>query len=156
MGFGEAGQEKSVCLVDFDGRKAGVRTLPVPVFQKLERVTGTMEQILSRIREGKAIESSSWLEITYTGDDAVGDLRRQLDQAIAGTRMEILRIRNARVMERVLGQTRVTETLDDLDEKEVFERCLTAHEVPDHQRPELRDTYQETLTSLFEADSVQP
>lgn len=155
MGFGEAGQEKSVCLVDFDGRKAGVRTLPVPVFRTLERVTGTAEQILSRIRDGKAAGSTSWLEITYTGNDAVGDLRRWLDEAVVGTTMEILRVQNPQAMERVLGRTHVGETLDDLDEKEVFERCLDAHEIPEHQRPELRDTYRETLVSLLETDPME-
>jgi exonuclease SbcD len=42
--------------------------------------------------------------------------------------------------------------LDDLSVNDVFERCLTAHEVPEDQRPELLRAYRETLSSLYEED----
>ena len=34
MGFGEAGQRKSVCLAEFQGRAASVQLIDVPVFQE--------------------------------------------------------------------------------------------------------------------------
>jgi exonuclease SbcD len=66
--------------------------------------------------------------------------------------MEILRVKNNRIIERVLGQIHEDETLDDLNVNDVFERCLAAHEVPEDQRPELLRAYQETLLSLYEDD----
>ena len=40
MGFGEAKQQKSVCLVEFHSTAASVQLIDVPVFQRLERVKG--------------------------------------------------------------------------------------------------------------------
>jgi exonuclease SbcD len=152
MGFGETKQKKGVCEVTFDGRAASVRLIDVPVFQTLESIQGGWDDIERRIRELAAEDSKSWLEVVYEGDDIIGDLRERLEAAIAGTSMEILRIKNNRVIDRVLSQLHVEETLDDLTEDDVFERCLAVHNVPDEQRPELLRTYREAVKSVQEDD----
>jgi exonuclease SbcD len=154
MGFGEAKQQKSVCQIEFDGRDAFVRLIDVPVFQKLERVKGEWDDIERRILELSATDASSWLEVVYEGEEVIGDLRERLETAIADTQMEILRVKNNRIIDRVLGQRHAEETLDDLTANDVFERCLTAHNVPDEQRPELLRTYQEAVASLDEDDAL--
>ena len=73
MGFGEARQEKSICLVQFTGTEANVDLLPVPVFQKLERIRGNLDALLSRLLELKAINSSAWLEIIYDDAEVIGE-----------------------------------------------------------------------------------
>src|SRR5690606_16369648 len=169
MGFGEATQQKSVVIVDFQvpsGAQAasGTHPLPecapsahrypaislidVPVFQKLERIQGDWHDISSRILELSAADSRAWLEIIYQGLEVMGDLRVRLDAAIDGTGMEILRVKNNRIIERVLGQMHDQQTLDDLSTNEVFERCLAVHQVPPAQRPALLHAYQEILASL--------
>ncbi|WP_456449566.1 exonuclease SbcCD subunit D C-terminal domain-containing protein [Hydrogenimonas sp.] len=153
MGFGEAMQEKSVCVVEFSGLDPDVRLIPVPVFQKLERIRGNWEEISARVLELKAVESRAWLEIVYEGEEVMGDLRERLDAIVADTDMEILRVKNSRIVERVMRKMHEEETLDDLDVNEVFERCLDAHDVPQEQRPELIGAYRETLISLYELDS---
>ena len=80
-------------------------------------------------------------------------MRERLDAAVSGSGMEILRVKNNRIIDRVLAQIHDEETLDDLNINDVFERCLTMHEVPEDQRPELLRTYRETVTSLFEDDT---
>jgi exonuclease SbcD len=157
MGFGEAKQQKSVCQVVFDQDEghlttASVQLIDVPVFQKLERVKGDWDGISNRILELSATESQGWLEVIYEGDEVIGDLRERLEVAISGTQMEILRIKNNRIIDRVLGQIHEEETLDDLNVDDVFERCLAVHEVPEDQRPELLRAYQETVSSLYEDD----
>jgi exonuclease SbcD len=152
IGFGEAKQRKSVCLVEFHSTTPAVRLIDVPVFQKLERIKGNWDDISSRILELSNTDSPAWLEIVYEGDEIIGNLRERLDTAVAGTRMDILRIKNNRVIDRVLGQTHDDETLDDLDVNDVFEQCLAAHAVPEDQRPELLRAYQETLSSLHDDD----
>ena len=157
MGFGEAKQQKSVCQVTFglnQGRStaASVQLIDVPVFQKLDRVKGDWEGISSRIIELSATGSQGWLEVIYEGGEVIGDLRERLEAAITGTQMEILRVKNNRIIDRVLGQIREEETLDDLSVNDVFERCLAVHEVPEDLRPELLRTYQEALSSLDEDD----
>jgi exonuclease SbcD len=125
----------------------------VPVFQKLERVVGNWDEISARLTELSVLESQAWLEIVYEGDEVTGDLREQLEAAISGSSMQILRLKNSRIIDRVLSQIQDDETLDDLNINDVFIRCLEAHKVPDEQRPELIHAYQEILASLYENDS---
>jgi exonuclease SbcD len=152
MGFGEARQQKSVCQVEFHSTAASVQLIDVPIFQKLERVKGDWDGISNRILELSATDSQGWLEVIYDGTEVIGDLRERLEAAISGTQMEILRIKNNRIIDRVLGQIHEEETLDDLNVNDVFERCLAVHDVPEEQRPELLRAYQETVSSLYEDD----
>jgi exonuclease SbcD len=156
MGFGEAAQQKSVCKVTFDssgnGTETAVQLIEVPTLQALERVKGDWESISGRILELSATDSQAWLEIIYEGEEVVGDLRERLDTATADTEMEALRVKNNRIIDRVLGQIHEEETLDDLNVNDVFERCLAVHDVPEDQRSELLRAHQETLSSLYEDD----
>ncbi len=152
MGFGDATHLKSVCLVEFHGTAASVQRIEVPVFQKLERVIGDWNSISNRILELSATNSPAWLEVIYDGREVIGDLRERLDAAIADTQLEILRVKNNRIIDRVLEKIHYEETLNDLKEEDVFERCMALHDVPEDQRPELLHTYKEILSSLYEGD----
>lgn len=152
MGFGEAQQEKGVVIVEFSGKEPQVRKVPVPGFQELMTLQGDWQTISQGIEGLKAGGSTAWLEIVYEGSEIAGSLRERLDEAVAGTGLEILRVRNNRVLELALSAMDPQETLDDLDVTEVFERCLEAHDVPKEQRPGLLGTYREVIVSLDEAD----
>ena len=152
MGFGEAKQKKSVCLVEFAGTEAKVLLIDVPTFQKLERIKGNWKEISDRILELSAIGSHAWLEVIYESDEVIGDLRERLDEAVSESGMEILRVKNNRVIDRVLQQMNDEETLDDMNLDEVFERCLAVNEVPEEQRPALLRAYRETVATLREDD----
>ncbi len=154
MGFGEAKQRKSVCIVDFDGRTASVRQTYVPVFQELERVKGDMDDIARRIRELSAAGSQAWLEIVYEGGKAPSDLRQRIESEAGGSLMEILRMKNNHMIDTVFGRLREDESLDDLDVNDVFTRCLDLHRIPEDRRAELLDAYRETLLSLEDEDAL--
>ncbi len=153
LGFGEASQEKSVCLVAFTGREATVTLIKTPVFQRLERIQGDWDDISARILALTATQSQAWLEVVYEGGEVIGDLRERLETAIAETKLEILRVKNNRIIDRVLNRIHDNETLDDLNIDDVFARCLEAHEVPEAQRPELLLAYQEAVAVLNQADT---
>lgn len=152
MGYGEAKQEKKVILVEFDGRTPSIQALPVPRFQHLERIVGSFDDIHARIEQLKQDGSSAWLEIEYTGNDVVGNLQERFDEAVVDSDMEILRVKNKRVIERVLNAAQEGETLDDLDVNDVFERCLKSLDVPLEDREELLESYKEIIQSLHEDD----
>lgn len=156
MGFGEARQQKSLCQVTFDRadgqRSTQVDLLNIPTFQRLERISGDWEGIAGRLAELAAIDASVWLEIIYQGEEIISDLRERLDAGTAGTHLEVLRVKNSRIIDRVLGQMHEQETLDDLDVNQVFERCLTQHEVSEEQRPALVHAYREIVRSIQEED----
>lgn len=153
FGFEESGHVKSVLIVEFSGNKPAVESIPVPEFQEIARVRGNLEAISDRLNSMKARKSSAWIEIIHEGDEIAADIHRRLDEIIAGTGMEILRIRNNLLLERTLCRIK-DETLDELNVNEVFERCMDAHKIPASQRSELLNTYQEAVTSFFECDPM--
>ncbi len=153
MGFGEARQRKSVCLVEFQGRTASVTLLEVPVFQPLEQIRGNLLAIETRLRELAAAQSNTWLEIIYTDTAVVSNLREHLEALLVGTHLEILRIKPLQDWAGSLQPAQVGETLDDLDATAVFARYLRMHAVPEAQWPALLHTYQEALHALHDDPS---
>lgn len=153
MGFGEAAQEKKVVVIDWSAGTPDIREVSVPCFQPLERISGTLANIRARLEQLQEENSRAWLEIEYTGSEMIGNLREQIEEAAAGTGMEILRIRNRQMAEQLIRKAHAEETLDDLDENDVFQRCLDAFNVSPEERPELAALYTEIVTSLQEEDT---
>ncbi|RJP78586.1 MAG: exonuclease subunit SbcD [Desulfobacteraceae bacterium] len=152
MGYGEANQEKKVIVAEWDsGRTPAVREIPVPCFQPLVRIVGSLDEIQEKVVQLRKEESTAWLEIEYTGSDMIGNLRELLDESLSGTAMEIRRVKNRRIMERI-SCMREDETLDELNVHDVFERCLEAADVPSADRPEMKQLYHEIIRSLQEED----
>ncbi len=152
MGYGEAAQKKSVIVVEFNGRAHQVSEHPVPPFQILEKIVGGIDKIKTRIDALKGESSNAWLEIEYSGIEVVGNLQELMDEAITGSKIEILKIKNQRFIERILKQSNQEETLDDLDIDEVFVRCLDSHEVDNAERPLLIQAFKEIVQDLQEED----
>ncbi|MEW6334323.1 MAG: exonuclease SbcCD subunit D C-terminal domain-containing protein [Thermodesulfobacteriota bacterium] len=154
LGFGEAEPRKCVLLVEFSGAGPLVTEIPVPPFRELKTLKGDWHTVAAGIDALKAAGSRAGLEIIYEGEEIAGDLRDRLDEAIAGSAMEILRVKNNRVIALAMDGTGAEESLDDLDVTEVFGRCLDAHRVPEDQRPDLLAAYREAVVSLNEADRM--
>lgn len=168
MGYGEAAQEKKVVLVEFNPQitqmnadkntkeeiceNLRITEKTVPCFQALVRIVGSLEDIHAKLEALKTQESAAWLEIEYTGSDIIGNLREMLDEALAGSAMEIRRIKNRRVMDRVMSRIAEDETLDALDTSDVFTRCLETFDVPNKDREALTSSYNEIIKSLHEED----
>jgi exonuclease SbcD len=152
MGFGEANQEKKVVLVELNAQTRTIQELPVPCFQKLERISGSLQTIEAGIGELKEQKSNAWLEIIYTGREIIGNLRERIEEALEGTAMEIRRIKNKLLTDRVISGISDGETLDDLDVHDVFTRCLDVYDVPPEERPGMVRTYNEVIDDLHHED----
>ena len=153
MGFGEATQQKSLCLVRIEGQQIKLSLLPIPVFQQLVSIRGDWPQIQSTLEQLSTTSAAVWVEIIYDGAELIGNLRERIDDSIRDTTIDVLRIQNQRVIERLLQRTHQTETLEEMSVNEVFERCLSAHDIPEEQRPILRDHYQQIVQLLEENDN---
>lgn len=158
MGFGEALQQKSVCLVTFDNRKPLLNLIPIPAFQRLRQLRGNLHSLQSELETLMQENTSTWVEVIYTGEEIVPDLREKLEQIVLSEKsaqpgaVTILRIKNQRINMQALSADIPEQTLDDLTPLDVFEKCLNAHEIPQEQRPTLQHAYQEVLTQLLEHD----
>lgn len=153
MGFGEAKQQKKVYVFDTEVRgDEAVHELLIPTFQRLVRIHGSLTDILQALETCIEAHDSIWVEIVYTGDDIVGDLRRRIEDKIQGSMVDVLRIKNPRMFERALTEEDQPQALEDLNVHDVFTRCLDAHEVPEQQRPELTSTYNAIVSALSDDD----
>lgn len=152
MGYGEIGQGKKVLLVTFRGIDSNIQEHPVPTFQELIRIAGSLEDILAKLEELKQKESKAWIEIEYTGNNLTSNLREMLDEAMSDSVMEIRRIKNHRIVDRIINTVTENETLEDLDTEEVFIRCLEAFQIPEEEREELIIPYKELIKELMEED----
>ncbi len=157
MGFGEAGQQKEIVIVEFTPESAGgaIFTRPVPVFQRLQRIRGDMDHIRGEIAELVASGESIWLEIEYIGTSLGVEVRDVVTQMVNGTAVEVLRIRNQRIVEQVLHKAQEEELLENLDVDEVFLRCLDSHDVQSAEREELVVLYREIILSMQTAENGQ-
>ncbi len=137
-------------------RQMQVISLPIPTFQKLAQVSGDLETINQTVDNTIKIltdTESVWLEIIYTGDEVVSELRESIQAMVEGLPCEVLKIKNTRTYNKVLNQQQISETLQDLNEHEVFERCLATHNIPDEQRLTLREAYGQIVYDLHHADT---
>jgi exonuclease SbcD len=154
MNAKEARDKKRVLLVDFGSGSPSITELPVPVFQELEFIAGDLEFLESRLIELRGRGSRAWLELVYEGETFVPDLRERLTALTAGSGLEILRLKDSRVLRDIPGAWGTYEVLDELDVSDVFLRCLDVRKVPGEARAELLDAYREVLASLEELEEL--
>lgn len=204
MGFGEAKQQKSVCLIQIKNidkeftpqgsvpntavaesqskptstdnttsadnaisvdqkqwewqrlqHRFKLQLLPVPVFQCLRRIQGNWAQIEAQILAYKSKSESTWLEIIYTGDEVIGELRARVNELIEDSSLEVLRLQNQLLMREILAPVQAEKPLPELTPYEVFERRLDALQVAAGQRAELLHTYGEALQLLEEEQPTE-
>ncbi|MEC8859230.1 MAG: exonuclease SbcCD subunit D C-terminal domain-containing protein [Pseudomonadota bacterium] len=155
MGFGEATQQKSVCRLEFQGREPQLKLLPVPVFQRLRQCRGDLETLQDSLRDVAELPGDTWVELVYTNQRRQPELREKLEAVAADVgagRLTVLRIKHPQAVQRALSQTDDEQTLDELTPEDVFERCLSQHEIPMDERDELRSLYSEIVNDMQTAD----
>ncbi|MCT7654236.1 exonuclease SbcCD subunit D C-terminal domain-containing protein [Oceanimonas sp. NS1] len=100
LGFDETGQQKQVLLVELNA--FGLQTvtpLPVPVFQPLARVKGSLQALAAALSEAAAAGTPTrpvWLEVTVTEEDYLSDLQPRVQALCEGLNAEVLLVRRER------------------------------------------------------------
>lgn len=147
LSFDEASNEKSVYLLDFTGDKLNaIDTLPIPRFQPMEIVKGTLAEIEKQLltyrdREG---QRNVWLDIEVATQDYLSDIQRRIQQLTDPLPVEVVLLRRSKEqrLQGLLQQEK--ETLKELSVSEVFERRLAQETNPE----EARQARVRTLFSL--------
>ena len=152
MGFGEAGQEKSICIVDFEQGQLSVQLHPIPVFRELQQVRGDWSTIEARLCELAASGAAAWLDVTHEGTEVLGNFVERLEQLVKNTQLEVLAKKdNARSG----GESAPPPPIELKEQppEKVFEMCLTKNQVPPEQWPDLKQCFAEILQHCNEEDS---
>lgn len=153
MGFGEANQTKKVVVIEFQDNHPTITEHEIPVFQKLVRIGGDLETITLKIEDLKTSESTAWLEIEINTQFTAINISAHFEELLKDSKLEILRIKNRTLIEKTLTPVSETETLETLDDADVFERCLNAYEIVEADRALLTATYREAIALLQHADT---
>ena len=152
MGFGEIAQEKKVFLLDVNGKNMKIESRAIPRFQQLKLIKGNWSHINDEVDKLIVQNSEAWVEIEYTGDDLVGDMREQLERKISATKLEILKIKNQKITDLILNKSIDLKPLNEMSVYQVFEKCLINHQVPKDQASVFKEKLDEVLIALSESD----
>lgn len=152
LGFDEARQTKQVLLVDVnaDGLQT-VTALPVPVFQPMASITGTLAQMPELLKSASAQARSDlpvWLEVTVQEDDYLADLTVRVQAMAESLPVEILRIKRQRGTTAAQLGSEARESLDELSPLDVFERRLAQESLEPPLQAALTERYRQVLHSL--------
>lgn len=152
LSFDEAKQQKEVLLVDLDrSGLTAVTALPVPCFQPLLSLRGTLkelEQAIAGAAEQGSAEQPVWLEVQVATDDYLSDLQVRIAALCEGLPVEVLRIRRERGAAAFSLSTQTRETLDELSPDDVFTRRLASEALDEALQERLRGLYRDTLAQL--------
>jgi exonuclease SbcD len=155
LSFDEAKQQKEVLLVDLDS--SGLRqitALPVPRFQPLLSLRGSLKELETAIQEAAkqgSAEQPVWLEVLVGTDDYLSDLQLRIAALCEGLPVEVLRIRRERGNSAANLASEVRETLDELSVEDVFGRRLQQEALDESAVQCLQGLYRQVLEGLHKA-----
>lgn len=132
LSFDESGQQKSVCLIDFEQDKLTHLTLlPIPEFQLLRTISGSLKEIAIQLDDLKKqyseTDTTIWLDIEVSTQDYLSDIQTRVQELTNDPLFDVILLRRARKQRQVFTQNE-NETLTELTVYDVFERRLEQHE----------------------------
>lgn len=136
LSFSEAGDAKSVVVIDTDGMN--LRLLPVPVTRPLIRAEAARATLAADLQ---TVPAGSWAEITVKMDAPEPDLDRQVREA-AGGRFEVLKVLAALPLSEAAPWQATAPALNDLQPREVFRELLKERNI---EGEELGEVFEELL-----------
>lgn len=154
MGFGEAGQKKTVIIVETkNSRDISVRDVPVPIFHRMDRISGTYDEILQELTRLKMEDSPALVEVVLEDPRIIPDAQEKIRSIIQGTPIEVLKVKSQRLSEQALQSAHDEESLARLTPEEVFIRRMDAAEITRDDRQDLLESFREIYTKLLEEDN---
>ena len=150
MDFGEAGQKKAVNVLEFDdGKLTDIKEIPVPVFQRIERVKGDIDGIFAGLDSFASLGESVWLDITYSGSEAVGGLHEKIEEHVKNfPLLEVLSIRDESRKQVETFDYENSGGIENFTPLEMFELCMEKNKIPEKQRKTFISMYSEILAEI--------
>ncbi|OHT24740.1 exonuclease subunit SbcD [Providencia stuartii] len=137
LSFDEAEQQKSVCLVEFDRSDiAQIQQLPIPIFQPLKTLKGSLADIQKQLNEINNNDSIQpiWLDIEVASQDYLADIQQRIEALVKDLPVDVVLLRRARKQPQGQQTALANETLNELTAEEVFLRRLTEEALGDKEK----------------------
>lgn len=152
LSFDEARQQKEVLLLEFGAAALqSITPLPVPVFQPMASLRGSLKELADAIAEVSkrgAAERPVWLEVQVSTDDYLSDLQSRINALCEGHPVEVLRIRRERGNATASMASEARETLDELSVEDVFARRLQQEVLDEEDAQRLQGLYRQVLEAV--------
>ncbi|MDR2350217.1 MAG: exonuclease subunit SbcD [Deltaproteobacteria bacterium] len=156
MSFAEAKSEKSVTGIILGEGKTTIVAIPIPAFQRLERIRGDLAAAKKRITELKKENVPVWVEIVRSGEGEVRGAKGELEELVRGSKVEILSaILENRRDPRFGGDGTASKPLKEYEVEDVFVKLLGENDVKEEEREELLLAFRETVRSLEEEEEEE-
>ncbi len=167
LSFDESGTHKTVFLVEFVQQALrSVSALPIPCWQPMQLIKGTLQQIEQQIKQQieqqfSLVSSQQglpaiWLNIEVETQEWLPDIQCRIHAMVTGLPVEVVLLRRSQQQRRQGLQWATKETLKELSITDVFERRLAQEENSDEQRQKrVRQLFAEMVAEAGqESDSV--
>ncbi|HFC30088.1 MAG TPA: exonuclease subunit SbcD, partial [Oceanospirillales bacterium] len=129
LSFDEKTSDKKVLIVEFAQEKLHkVDEISVPVFQKLQQISGNLAEIEQQIQTLLKIKENIWLDIEVSSEEYLGDLQQRIANMLQESNLEILKIRRKKLQKYKEIQAVEKETLQELSAIDVFQKRLDMHQ----------------------------
>jgi len=153
LGFGDAGQQKQVVIVDFGPGTPVIRTISVPKFRDIRTLKGDISTVEIEMGALLKLDHPVWIEVIFSGTLSASTVQTQLRELTDGTNVMIIRTRPLDTGNYVFNPEEESESLEDLSKMDVFQRCLEAKNIPTEDQQALIDAFSEILHEMNEEDT---
>lgn len=158
LDFSEQQTVKSVCLIDSIGRHCHVRTLSVPSFDTLVRITGCENRVKQALQDLVDENAAVLCEVLHTEGTFAPDLAAACRDLVEGSRVTLVRVVSLTVAQAQLSPEDLVGDIEAVTPEDMFELCLQKQqisglELTDSLRRQLTDAYNEILTNIREQES---
>ena len=151
LSFDELGKAKSVFQVDFcNGSLSAVEALPIPLFQPMQMIKGSLEQIEQQLAAITADpqDATIWLDIEIVTDAYLSELQRRIQELTEALPVEVVLLRRSREQREQVIARQNNETLSELSVEEVFSRRLALEEEEPERLERARALFARTLEAV--------
>jgi exonuclease SbcD len=92
------------------------------------------------------------VEVEYSGEKIISNLKEILFEMIENSKVEILKISN-RQLRISLADFEERDNLEEMDHLDVFQKLLDGNRIEKDQQEELTEIYRELTNTIYEEDS---
>lgn len=160
LSFDESGQQKSICLIDFEQDKLSQLTLlPIPEFQILRTIAGSLEEIATQLtklsEQYQGQNTTIWLDIEVATQDYLSDIQSRIQALTDSPLFDVVLLRRAKQQRSALTQDE-KETLSELSVYDVFDRRLAQYDIEDTQKKQqLKTLFKQAVEMAEQEDNKE-
>lgn len=145
MNFSDQAQEKSVLVLDTANLNDTPVKIPVPVFQKILKISGNTDELYTALDGLKLQGHSVWIHCENTGPFEV-NLMQKLSAYCEGSEVKVLSCSNTHANPAVLKRRPKGENLKNLSPRDVFLNLLD--DFPEEHRQKLIRYFDEAVLDI--------